>query len=204
MLKRASLLLVVLFLSSFALSQEDYGRFDFSIAGAAGLSKQSTGNQVTIKPTQGWGVLVSGRVRFGKKSALEFAYSRILNTQKFEAAPFFYNFNTSVREYSGAYVFTPFRREKWEPFLLGGLGSLSFYPRITYLNGIQTTYSSVSQRELAFVYGGGVDYHLWKRLFVRAQYRGIIYKQPDFQFTNLFTGAHGHLAEPSVGLTLKF
>lgn len=202
MLKRASLLLL-LFLPSVVLAQ-DYGRFDISIAAAAGLSKQSSGNQVTLKPTQGGGVLASGRMRFGSRSALEFDYSRILNTQKFEAPPFFYNFNTSVREYTGAYVFTLFRTEKWETFLLGGLGALSFYPRITYLNGVQTLYSSVNQTQFAYVYGGGADYHAWKRIYVRAQYRGIIYKAPDFQLSNLFTGAHGHLAEPSVGLALRF
>ncbi|HZQ68062.1 MAG TPA: outer membrane beta-barrel protein [Terriglobales bacterium] len=203
MLKRASLFFVILILTSLA-AAEDYGRFDFSLAAAAGLSKQSSGNQVTLKPTQGGGVLVSGRVRFGARSALEFDYSRILNTQKFEAPPFFYNFNTSVREYTGAYVFTPFKTGKWEPFLLAGIGALSFYPRITYLNGVQTIYSSVNQTQFAYVYGAGTDYHAWKWIFVRAQYRGIIYKAPDFKLTNLFTGAHGHLAEPSIGLVFRF
>jgi opacity protein-like surface antigen len=203
MLKRASLFFSILFLSSFSLAQ-DYGRYDVSLGAAAGLSKQSSGNQVTLHPTQGGGVLASARMRFGARSALEFDYSRILNTQKFDAPPFFYNFNTSVREYSGVYVFSLFKTEKWEPFLLGGVGALRFYPRITYLNGVQTIYNSVNQTELAYVYGGGADYHAWKRLFVRAQYRGLIYKAPDFNLSNLFTGAHGHLAEPSVGLVFRF
>ena len=203
MLKRASLFFSILFLSSFALAQ-DYSRFDVSLAAAVGLSKQSSGNEVTLHPTQGGGVLVSGRMRFGARSALEFDYSRILNTQKFDAPPFFYNFNTSVREYSGVYVFSLFKTEKWEPFLLGGVGALRFYPRITYLNGVQTIYSSVNQTEFAYVYGAGTDYHAWKRLYVRAQYRGLIYKAPDFKLSNLFTGAHGHLAEPSVGLVFRF
>ena len=203
MLKRASLLFSILLLSSFALSQ-DYGRFDLSLAAAAGLSKQSSGNQVTLKPTQGGGVFFSGRMRFGTRSALEFDYSRIRNTQKFEAPPFFYNFNTSVREYSGVYVFSLFKTEKWEPFLLGGVGALRFYPRITYLNGVQTIYSSVNQTEFAYVFGVGTDYQAWKRVYVRAQYRGLIYKAPDFNLTNLFTGAHGFLSEPSVGIALRF
>jgi outer membrane immunogenic protein len=205
MLKRASLWLSILVFAGLAAAQaQDYGRFDVSVAAAAGLSKQSSGNSVTLHPTQGWGALVSGRMRFGTRSALEFDYSRILNTQKFDAPPFFYDFNTSVREYSGVYVYTLFKTQKWEPFLLGGAGALSFYPRITYLNGVQSLYTSVRQTQFAYVYGGGADYHAWKRIYVRAQYRGIIYKAPDFQLTNLFTGAHGHLAEPSVGLAFRF
>lgn len=203
MLKRASLLFSILFLSSFAFTQ-DYGRFDVSVGAAAGLSKQSSGNSVTLDPTQGWGPLVSARMRFGNRSALEFDYSRILNTQKFEAPPFFYNFNTSVREYSGVYVFSLFKTEKWEPFLLGGAGALRFYPRITYLNGVQTIYSSVNQTELAYVFGAGADYRAWKRVYVRAQYRGLVYKAPDFNLPNLFTGAHGFLSEPSVGIAVRF
>jgi outer membrane immunogenic protein len=203
MLKRASLLFSILFLSSLVFAQ-DYGRYDVSVAAAAGLSKESSGNQVRLHPTHGGGVLVSARMRFGSRSALEFDYSRILNTQKFDAPPFFYNFNTSVREYSGVYVFSLFKTEKWEPFLLGGAGALRFYPRITYLNGVQTIYSSVTQTEFAYIFGGGADYHAWKRVYVRAQYRGLVYKAPDFNLSNLFTGAHGLLSEPSVGLVFRF
>jgi len=203
MLKRVSLFFFILFVSSF-LAAQDYGRFDLSVAAAAGLSKQSSGNQITIKPTQGGGIFFSGRARFGTRSALEFDYSRILNTQKFEAPPFFYNFNTSVREYSGVYVFSLFKTEKFEPFLLGGVGALRFYPRINYLNGVQTIYSSVNQTEFAYVFGVGTDYRAWKRVYVRAQYRGLVYKQPDFNLPNLFTGAHGLLSEPSVGIALRF
>jgi len=31
-----------------------------------------------------------------------------------------------------------------------------------------------------------------------------VYKAPDFGVQNLLTGAYGHLAEPSVGLVVKF
>jgi hypothetical protein len=39
---------------------------------------------------------------------------------------------------------------------------------------------------------------------LRLQYRGLIYKAPDFNVQNLFTGAKGHMAEPSVGIVVKF
>jgi hypothetical protein len=31
-----------------------------------------------------------------------------------------------------------------------------------------------------------------------------VYKAPDFKVQNLFTGARGHMAEPSVGIVVKF
>jgi hypothetical protein len=37
------------------------------------------------------------------------------------------------------------------------------------------------------------------------QYRGLLYKAPDFRVPSLlFTGAKGHMAEPSAGIVLKF
>ncbi len=41
-------------------------------------------------------------------------------------------------------------------------------------------------------------------LALRLQYRGLVYKAPSFNVQNLFTGARGHMAEPSVGIVVKF
>ena len=41
-------------------------------------------------------------------------------------------------------------------------------------------------------------------LALRLQYRGLLYKAPDFKVQNLFTGDQGHLAEPSAGIVIKF
>jgi hypothetical protein len=42
-------------------------------------------------------------------------------------------------------------------------------------------------------------------LALRLQYRGLLYKVPDFHVPSLFfTGAKGHMAEPSVGIVVKF
>ena len=54
------------------------------------------------------------------------------------------------------------------------------------------------------VYGGGVDVPLSKRFLVRAQYRGFVYKTPDFEQTSLKIDKYTHSAVPSVGLVFTF
>ena len=81
---------------------------------------------------------------------------------------------------------------------------------------MQTYLPSSQQTKPAFLYGGGFDYRIFsilpvirkstlsKHLALRLEYRGLVYKAPDFNVQNLFTGARGHLAEPSAGIVVKF
>ena len=73
-----------------------------------------------------------------------------------------------------------------------------------YINGNSSQFGAYRQTSLAFLYGGGADYRLWRRLWVRAQYRGLIFRAPDFGVSDLFISAKGHMAEPSLGLVVKF
>jgi hypothetical protein len=56
----------------------------------------------------------------------------------------------------------------------------------------------------AFVYGGGVDVPMFKHVALRAQYRGFIYKTPDFETTTLKVDKYTHSAVPSAGLVFVF
>ncbi len=81
------------------------------------------------------------------------------------------------------------------PFVLAGGGAMFFDPRR----------GSVSEQTRgAFVYGGGVDVPMSKHFLVRAQYRGFVYKTPDFEMTNLKVDKYTHSAVPSVGLVFTF
>jgi serine/threonine-protein kinase RsbW len=89
----------------------------------------------------------------------------------------------------------PMRR--WSPFVLAWLGALIFDP--TNVAGANT------QTRPAFAYGGGADFNLAKRLFVRAKYRGLVYNSPKYDLA----GLNGfdrvtHRAEPSVGFGWRF
>lgn len=50
------------------------------------------------------------------------------------------------------------------------------------------------------VCGGDVDVPISKHFLVRAQYRGFVYKIPDFEMTSLKVDKYIHSAVPSAGL----
>ena len=56
----------------------------------------------------------------------------------------------------------------------------------------------------AFVYGGGGDYPVVRHVAIRAQYRGIAYKVPDFGINQLKLDKDRHDAVPSAGLVVTF
>ena len=61
------------------------------------------------------------------------------------------------------------------------------------------------QARAAFVYGGGVDYNLTHRFFVRAEYRGLVYNSPTYNIAALSnTDRITHRAEPSIGVGFRF
>ena len=221
MLNRAgALLAALLLLSSISLGQD--GHFDFGLNAAAVFTNQSGGFGVTQSATDGGGGFGTIGVRFHAKHSLVFNYGRMKNSQVYQAGNNFHIL-TDISEITGAYVFSPFRKGRFEPFVLAGGGALRFYPRSTWVvlpplannvpNNIEINLNAARQTQLAFLYGFGVDYRLpvISRLALRLQYRGFLYKAPDFKIdassgsaVSLFTGAKGHMAEPSLGLAFRF
>jgi len=221
MRKSASrLLAILLFLTPFSFAQD--GRFDASINGAGVFTSQSSGNGITQSATTGLNVFGTFRVRFAPKHSFVFNYGHAKDSQTY-LIPENIHVLTTISEYSGAYVFSPFREGRFEPFFLAGVGGLRFSPRSTWVffpdladgthNRVQTNLGASTQTEVAFLYGLGLDYRLpfISRLALRLQYRGFLYKAPDFGVStasgnplSLFTGAKGHMAEPSVGLVFRF
>jgi opacity protein-like surface antigen len=219
---RSAWLSAPLFLfTSLALSQNQ-GHFDASINGGPVFTKQSDGNGVQQSATIGSNYF--GTFRFRKKSgsrhSLIFNYGRAKNSQVYQTN-FDYHILTKTTEYSGAYVYNFLNKGKFEAFALVGAGALGFYPTSTWLvlpdfvlntpNRIQINLNAAKQTNLAYLYGGGVDYRLPWRFALRLQYRGLLYNAPDFKVNgvsgsavSLSTGSKGHMAEPSVGLVFRF
>jgi outer membrane immunogenic protein len=135
---------------------------------------------------------------------LEVNIGHTKNSQVFTLPPNSFRVGTGITELSGDYVLSPMHRDRWEPFLFGGAGVLRFNPGSTYINGLLALFPVKQQTALGFVYGGGTDYRLWKFVSLRLQYRGVIYKTPNFGQPNLATHAKGHLAEPAFGIVIKF
>ena len=191
---------------SFAAAQEDVGHFDVSFSWGAVFNKTSSNaeNGVAVSPTNSGLILGTFRFRMNRMNGIEINGARADNSQIFVLGTNDYRAQTSITEFSGAYVLSPFHFEKIEPFVLAGGGALRFYPSNQYINGNPSPFGAAQQTSMAFLYGGGLDYRVWKRLGLRLQYRGLIYKEPNFHVTQFFTGVKGHMAEPSIGLVFNF
>ncbi len=180
---------------------------DLAISGAGVFSKttSSASGGVTNTPTKSVAVLGSVRYHFAKHHAVELNLGNTSNSQIFSVPPDSYRVATGIGEYSLAYVFTPVQSQRFQPFLLAGGGALKFGVGNTYIDNIQQFLGANSRTSLAFLYGAGTDYHLLKFMALRLQYRGLIYRSPDYGVPGRFyTGARGHLAEPAVGIVVKF
>lgn len=217
MLRRSGIAMAVFFLlTSIGWSQDN--RYEVALGYAGVFSKQSTGNGTTLTPTNSGAFLLTGRYRFSEHSSVAINYSHTANSQIYFASPLTYRIHTTISEYSAAYVFSFHQSKNVEPFVFAGAGALVFYPKydFTYVNGVQTSLPVSQETKPAFLYGGGVDWKIFSSLplirrasltnylALRLQYRGLIYKEPSFNLQNLFTGSRGHMAEPTVGIVVKF
>ena len=55
------------------------------------------------------------------------------------------------------------------------------------------------------MYGGGGDFNVTGRIFVRAEYRGLVYNSPTFDLAPAVgTDRATHRAEPSIGFGYRF
>ena len=215
-MKQAGKVIAAVFLLTCAGLAQD-GRFQVSISGIATISKSSSGNQVVLTPTLGGGVLLAGQVRIAPKFSLQANFGHADNSQKYQTASLDYRLQSTLTEVSGALVFRPFSTENWKTFVFGGGGILVFNPNLTTVispnlsnpsSPIETVQNigAVRQTQPVVLYGGGVDHPLpiFKFVSVRLQYRGLFYNAPGFGVPVLFTGARGHIAEPSIGLVVNF
>ncbi len=149
--------------------------------------------RVENSATSSGGVLASYRFFFSKHHGVEANYGYARNTQNYNSIA---GVRTDSHEVSGAYVFRmPF--QKITPFALAGAGALVFSPK-DYVG-------ASGQTRAAFVYCAGADFNLTHRIFVRAEYRGFLYKSPtyDLRALNGFDRV-AHRAEPSIGFGYRF
>lgn len=221
MLKRAWVTVAItLCLTSIALGQD--GHFDASINGGATFTNTPSGNSVTQSATSGLNIFGTFRFKFRPKHSLAVNFGRARDSQTYQTGTDFHVVN-SIAEYTGAYMFSPFPKSKLAPFFLAGGGALVFSPASTWvffpnlpnnvLDRVQVDLGAKKQTELAFLYGLGVDYRLpmLSKVSLRLQYRGFLYKAPDFNVNpsagsgvSFFTGAKEHMAEPSIGFVFRF
>lgn len=89
---------------------------------------------------------------------------------------------------------------KFSPYVLAGGGSLTFRPT----DDGAALLGATTQTQGAFLYGVGTDYGLTQHFALRAEYRGLVYKAPDFGVAGLNNGTWTHTAQPSAGIVFRF
>jgi opacity protein-like surface antigen len=178
-----------------ALAQEA-GRSEVTVQAFGSFVKDTTSGGVRQSATDSGGVLASYRFFFNNNHGVEVNYGYSLNTQSYGLADGPLGVKSNQHEVTAAYVYRhPLKH--FTPFAEAGVGGLVFNPTEAPL--------ASTQARAAFVYGGGADFSITKRVFVRAEYRGLVYNSPTFDLTPAF-GADRvtHRAEPSVGFGYRF
>jgi len=179
-----------------AFSQEDFYRQEVSGQAFGSFVKDTTQDGIKQKATDSGGVLASYRYFFNKNSGVEANYGYSLNTQSYNGAGTGVGVKSYSNEVTAAYVFRlPFNR--WSFFALGGAGAIVFDAKDMHGVG--------SQARPVGVYGAGIDADITSHLFVRAQYRGLIYNSPTYGLAALASMDRvTHRAEPSIGFGWRF
>src|SRR5215475_5287946 len=184
--------------ASIAVAQES--RADVAIGGTAVFTKDSSGNGIDQAVTNSGGILGSFRFRVRRHDTIELNYGYTRDSQIYtsSSAFTFQEQQANVHELTAAYVYQFNRKQKLSPFVLGGGGLLLFRPITT------STHSLVDPQndtEGTFLFGLGANYRLTDALGIRVQFRGLIYRAPDFGVSTASTGAWALTGEPSVGIT---
>ncbi len=178
-----------------AFSQEG-GRSEVSVQALGSFVKTTTSNGIDQGATNSGGVLASYRFFFTKNHGVEVNYGYSLNTQTFGIPAGPLGVKADQHEVTAAYVYRhPVRG--FVPFVEAGVGGLVFNP-----SDVPT---ASTQARAAFVYGGGADFNLTHRIFMRAEYRGLVYNSPTFDLAPVQgTDRVTHRAEPSIGFGYRF
>jgi outer membrane immunogenic protein len=184
-----------------AVAQED--RHEVGVQGTGFFTKDSNHNGIHQHATDSGGFLVDYRYHFNRWLAAETAYGYARNTQQFSLPGGGFGIQSDVHQATGGLVLNIPHAAKWRfnPYVLAEGGALVFNPTS---NGNGFGPGANSQAKGVFVYGGGADYALSRHFLLRAEYRGFVYKTPDFGIAALNADSTTHTAQPSAGIVFRF
>jgi opacity protein-like surface antigen len=194
--------LVTFLATSLALAQES--RSELGLQGSGFFTNPTSGNSVTSESTtKTVGFLINYRYHLSHGLSLEGVYGYDRNTEKYILSSANFRIPSNNHQFTFDLVQTlqSFGKARFSPYILVGGGAIVFCPANTQFNSLS---GSQTQPKGAFVYGGGLNYALMKRVSLRFEYRGLLYSAPDFRFGGLNTNSVTHSAQPSVGLSFRF
>jgi opacity protein-like surface antigen len=176
-------------------------RNEVTVQGSGFFQKQTTNGGITNEATNSGGVMAGYRFNLKSWLAVEGDYDYFRNHETFRSSSGTTFIPMNVHAATGMAIvklpsFNMPAVKVVSPFVLAGGGALFFDPRSGPVSEEQT--------RGAFIYGGGVDVPMSKHFLLRAQYRGFVYKIPDFEMASLKVDKYTHSAVPSVGLVFRF
>jgi len=190
----------ILLLTITAVAQES--RNEISVQGTGFFTKDSSGNGISRSTTQTGGFQVGYRYRINRYFSAEANYGFNRNTQRYFSVDGLSRVQADTHAVTGDVIVNlPIRISKFNPYAIAGGGALIFHPTGNaggFVSGAD------NQSKGAFLYGAGTDYVLTRHISLRAEYRGYVYKDPDFGLQSLRTASWTHTAQPSAGLVYRF
>lgn len=198
--KLALVVVGVLALTSLNAVAQDIIRSEVSIEGTGFITHDSSGNGVLDRATNTGGLLVGYRYNLHSWFAVEANYGYDRNTQMYFGNTLA-RVQSDIHQFTGSVVVKLPWLGRFQPYALAGGGALVFEPTGN-ANGVFA--GANQQTRGTFLYGLGADYVLARHLSLRAEYRGLVYKAPDFNLSKLNTGSWTNLSQPSAGIVFRF
>jgi opacity protein-like surface antigen len=198
----AGLFATLLFAPASLAQTQELPRNEVALQGIGFFTKDSDRNGVTQHTTDSGGLLVSYRNRFNDWLGADLSYGYTRNTQRNFRPVGAFNVQSNVHQTTAALVVgAPGRIVGFKPFALAGGGALTFSPTNNFGGFVP---GADRHARAAFVYGGGADFGVTDNFAIRLEYRGLVYKRPDFGLSLLDSNATTHTAQPSAGIVFRF
>jgi opacity protein-like surface antigen len=198
-MRKVALLLVLLpVLAAAGFAQES--RQDVSLGVTGVFPPYVYGNTVHETGRIGMGGLASYRYMLTPRSAVEGNYQYSQNAYSFLTSFNNTRVHTRMQEISVAYVYN-FNFRKFNPFVEAGVGGFIFAPIPTGT----LLLDAKKQTRIGALYGAGIAYEISPSFDIRAEFRGIVAKAPDFDLSNYKTNRWmPTLSNPVIGVAYHF
>ena len=171
-----------------------------SIQGTALITKSTKDTTPSNDVIKTGGFLLGYSYQINSWAGVEGNYGYTRNTHNYFGLTSNTSLQSDFHEITGSFVaHIPSKVRNVRPYALAGGGALVFNPTDKIVVS-----GTDQQTRAAFVYGGGVNFDVTNNFGVRTEYRGLLYKVPDFGLNSLNIDKFTHLAQPSVGFFFRF
>jgi hypothetical protein len=177
----------------FAQDSSNKYRYDFAASVFGQFSNSVTGNGIRQSQTYSPGALASFRTSYKWWLGYEVNYGYNLSSELYSGQ----HVQHDTHEATAAYLVKLHRFYGVEPFALVGGGALIFVPTSGPLS---------DQERPVILYGLGANYmpRGHQHFGLRLQYRGLVYRAPNFDQANLSSRSDRNQFEPTAGFFYRW